>query len=1032
MTPSASVMTPTAPGGAAPPEDGQRHLSPSGRASALLIRTTPTKLRNLLGSFRKSLDSPSQPTGKRGSANKILSQRFRNSSLAGLLHLGGSPGRRGSSNRRRGASEADHVNDDGTSHNSTPEDGDHDLPPGRGQEGGANRNNRRGGRGATSRARSPSRGPANQQSSGGILNIYSDLETQTDQESGTDANGNKGGGILATTGTAGGVVGAQLSKLSKRRSRSKLMDDELDDFQPATSDSDDEDDRIVDFDEDPDQVQDEDDDDEAAAEEEPPYVPVEMWQLPLYHLAEFLDLREAVNLALTCKEFYEQRRVAHLRLAPNLVTKEQFDKWMPLQMRGNVTSLCLTNLVMDVRPFAQLRHFKINLDMSKKLRKNIQPEVTTDALFRWLNLGQLEELCVDSLTTLPDLTLAYNLKHLFLAFRADHGRTPISFKCGSTKLRSIQLASCNLGHGTSNEFPPLSAGDICAVISQLERPDRLLHLRLRRIKLVDNVKDLCDLVASECVNIRMFTFTTQPLILSFQDMLRLRLGLGLVAFSARSNGAATSDTWPNFWPTMKYFWPRGANSITPFTVFSTDFAFDELGIVAEEEWGRLTPAQLLRYCDITEEVKRVYAKAYPTKRSIVVGKCLHLLRKLYSGVGEIADRAGSHSPGLSAIGAGLFPLGGGGGGLGSSAASSHGGRSASGSPVRGGLGSLLAAAQQSQLLTSPSQQPRRGESARGAGGSQGQQPILFSNNYRGGLYAPADEPGRLQHFANYSTVRTRRTEGASGRGSSPGQQLAQMDDSVNEQDTPPMSCFWASARSRSPSLSRANANGAGNNGVENLAANHDSSPRPEEQQRGALALSFVQDGIPAGGGEIGERVDPGSLALLPLSSAANADRYCGTGRADEDDYFDVEPGSPASPSRGLLSSAGALRTEIYRNLVRAAAMPDESDSDIEFLKMEEQRLLQDPRFSHARNLLLGSSNHSTNGPPYSFSASQLSPVSYVEAVAGAESDADDLLQVPDEAYPRPVSVMRTASSGTRVGSMDDDDDEHDWLSSLSD
>lgn len=64
---------------------------------------------------------------------------------------------------------------------------------------------------------------------------------------------------------------------------------------------------------------------------------------------------------------------------------------------------------------------------------------------------------------------------------------------------------------------------------------------------------------------------------------------------------------------MKYFWPKGANSITPFTVFSTDFAFDELNICPMNEWKQLTPEQVARYEDICRQVKRTYQTMHPQK-----------------------------------------------------------------------------------------------------------------------------------------------------------------------------------------------------------------------------------------------------------------------------------------------------------------------------------------------------------------------------------------------------------------------------------
>ncbi|CAD7924379.1 unnamed protein product [Amoebophrya sp. A25] len=381
---------------------------------------------------------------------------------------------------------------------------------------------------------------------------------------------------------------------------------------------------------------------------QPTLLLIEFWQLPMYHLSEFLDMRDSVSLSLTCKEFYESRRIAHVRLSPQLLNRRQFDRWLPEDARDGVLSLGLSNIVLDVRSFRYLKHFKINLDMSKKLRRSIVPTVTTDSIVPHLNLPVLEELCMDSLTKLPDLTAARNLRHVFLAFRYDTTESPepLSFKCGSTKLRSIQLASCNVAHATALDFPPLSAGDICAVISQLERPDKLLHLRLRRIRITDNVRELCGLVASECSRIRMFTFTTQPLALSFVDMLRIRLELGLVAFSARSNGAATADVWPNFWPSMRYFWPKGVESITPFTVFSTDFAFDELNINAEEEWDRLSQRQLLRYEEITAEVRRIYNETYPLKRYKLVERAKDIGGRVLRAVTGV--RAGVLS-GASAI-----------------------------------------------------------------------------------------------------------------------------------------------------------------------------------------------------------------------------------------------------------------------------------------------------------------------------------------------------------------------------------------------
>lgn len=259
-----------------------------------------------------------------------------------------------------------------------------------------------------------------------------------------------------------------------------------------------------------------------------------------------------------------------------------------------------------------LRSLQINLEMSKKLRRSIVPQVTTDCLLRYINWELIEDLSIDSLTRLPDLSGAHNLRNLFLAFRSEG---VLRFRCSSKKLTSVQLASCNLGHTTALDFPQLPASDILQVLKHLHSPDQLLHLRLRRIRITDQVREMCNYVSLNCSKIKMFTFTTLPLTMSFRDMLDLRLNLGLVAFSARCNGAAASDNWPTFWPSMKYFWPKGCQTITPFTVFSTDFAFDELNINPEDEWKKLSPDQLDRYVDICNEVKRVFVKAYPQKNT---------------------------------------------------------------------------------------------------------------------------------------------------------------------------------------------------------------------------------------------------------------------------------------------------------------------------------------------------------------------------------------------------------------------------------
>jgi len=60
--------------------------------------------------------------------------------------------------------------------------------------------------------------------------------------------------------------------------------------------------------------------------------------------------------------------------------------------------------------------------------------------------------------------------------------------------------------------------------------------------------------------------------------------------------------------------------ITPFSVFSTDFAFDELHIDADEEWKKLSREQLERYRQIAEEVKKIYMETHPARsRNLCTG-----------------------------------------------------------------------------------------------------------------------------------------------------------------------------------------------------------------------------------------------------------------------------------------------------------------------------------------------------------------------------------------------------------------------------
>jgi len=163
-------------------------------------------------------------------------------------------------------------------------------------------------------------------------------------------------------------------------------------------------------------------------------------------------MKEAGCLALTSKEIYKQRRIAHIQLYPNLITKDKFLRWVDERRYSGVTSICLTNIVLDIRNFKNLRRLSINLEMSKKLRKSIVPSVATDCIVHLINWPVLESLSLDSLTGLPDLRAAVQLKELFLAFRTDAREHPIrnlNFICGSRKLRSIQLANCTLGHATA-------------------------------------------------------------------------------------------------------------------------------------------------------------------------------------------------------------------------------------------------------------------------------------------------------------------------------------------------------------------------------------------------------------------------------------------------------------------------------------------------------------------------------------------------------------------------------------------------------
>lgn len=132
------------------------------------------------------------------------------------------------------------------------------------------------------------------------------------------------------------------------------------------------------------------------------------------------------------------------------------------------------------------------------------------------------------------------------------------------------------------------------------------------------------------------------------------MNLGLVAFSARCNGAAASESWPAFWPSMKYFWPKGSSTITPFTVFSTDFAFDELNICPVETWKSLNSAQLTAYEGIAERVRRVYLEAHPQKPPMfgvgsLRGAAGGLLGRWFggnsSGAGSVSNNGNSSTAG---------------------------------------------------------------------------------------------------------------------------------------------------------------------------------------------------------------------------------------------------------------------------------------------------------------------------------------------------------------------------------------------------
>lgn len=125
------------------------------------------------------------------------------------------------------------------------------------------------------------------------------------------------------------------------------------------------------------------------------------------------------RLSLTCREFYDQRRIAHLVLQPQLISREQFERWLPRRKFEGVMSLHLTNLLLDIRNFRQLRRLSVNLEMSKKLRRSIVPQVSTDCLIPFINWPLMQDLSLDSLTSIPDLTNATDLRNLFLAFRSE-------------------------------------------------------------------------------------------------------------------------------------------------------------------------------------------------------------------------------------------------------------------------------------------------------------------------------------------------------------------------------------------------------------------------------------------------------------------------------------------------------------------------------------------------------------------------------------------------------------------------------------
>jgi len=201
--------------------------------------------------------------------------------------------------------------------------------------------------------------------------------------------------------------------------------------------------------------------------------------LPHQKIAEFLDMKDLITLSHCSKELLKKRQscMPHVKLNLALMLKhfktyEKFEKFLPVACFDSVISLHLTGTLLTVRNFENLKALTIQLGSEKvqlqedsfgKIERALPKEdhlhhspsndIKLDALLDHLTLENFEHLSLDSLSFVPDLSKAVNLKTLSLVISLCDKCTKLRFKCGSKKLECVELCGWReLGSGTTGDF----------------------------------------------------------------------------------------------------------------------------------------------------------------------------------------------------------------------------------------------------------------------------------------------------------------------------------------------------------------------------------------------------------------------------------------------------------------------------------------------------------------------------------------------------------------------------------------------------